>query len=106
MPDVPQAAIDAAAEAMHCPNGDGKCGCQDAAEHEHFLRLDAADAKRGLQAAAPHLYAATARINELEILAGDILASYHQTSDGYRGRVGQVQIARWQAILYPERDPR
>ena len=41
----------------------------------------------------------TERIAELEQLATDILASYHQASDGYRGRVGQMQIAKWQARL-------
>lgn len=41
----------------------------------------------------------TDRINALEQLAGDVIASYHRGSDGYRGRVGQVQIARWQAVI-------
>lgn len=39
------------------------------------------------------------RILQLEQLAAGILASYHQASDGYRGRVGQVQIARWRKTL-------
>lgn len=39
------------------------------------------------------------RIRQLEELAAEILASYHQGSDGYRGRVGQVQIKRWQTRL-------
>lgn len=40
-----------------------------------------------------------ARVAELEQLAAQMLASYHQGSDGYRGRVGQVQIARWRKTL-------
>jgi hypothetical protein len=66
---------------------------------------------RALEAAVPHIALAAgaaagdallerdARIAELEQLAGEVLGSYYQTSDGYRGRVGQVQIARWQATL-------
>lgn len=40
-----------------------------------------------------------ARIAELEQLATQILDTYHQRDDGYRGRVGQVQIARWRTTL-------
>jgi hypothetical protein len=40
-----------------------------------------------------------ARAAALERLARDMLASYHQGSDGYRGRVGQMQIQRWQAVV-------
>ena len=39
------------------------------------------------------------RVAELAELAASILASYIKTGDGYRGRAGQVQIARWQATL-------
>lgn len=46
-----------------------------------------------LTAALPE--AATERIQELEKLAGDILASFTRTDAGYRARVGQVQLARW-----------
>lgn len=42
------------------------------------------------------------RIAELEQLATEVIASYHQASDGYRGRVGQVQIAKWQTRLAGE----
>jgi hypothetical protein len=42
-----------------------------------------------LEAAAPHMTAAEReRTDQLAVLAAEILASYHQTSDGYRGRVG------------------
>jgi hypothetical protein len=39
------------------------------------------------------------RIHELEQLAADILATYTKGQDGYRGRVGQMQIQRWQTTL-------
>jgi hypothetical protein len=51
------------------------------------------------EAAEAHDTAQHARIAELEQLAAGILASYHRGSDGYRGRVGQVQIAKWNATL-------
>jgi hypothetical protein len=43
-----------------------------------------------------------ARIDELQALARDMLASFIKTSDGHRARVGQVQIARWQKTLEGE----
>lgn len=90
-----------------------------AALHEITLRVpcpeDAEIAAAVLEAAAPHLgltaqasidalasvlpEAATERIQELEQLAAEILATYVKTGDGYRGRVGQVQIQRWQQQL-------
>lgn len=71
--------------------------------------ISRADVERMLTAAAPHLaYAVGAaagdRMRQLEQLAGELLGSYHKGSDGYRGRVGQVQIARWQAVLTPPQE--
>jgi len=43
--------------------------------------------------------AAGHRIAALEALAAEILASYVKRDDGYRGRVGQVQVARWRDRL-------
>lgn len=40
-----------------------------------------------------------ARIAGLEALARDMLSWFTRTSDGYRARVGQVQIARWEKQL-------
>lgn len=37
-----------------------------------------------------------ARIRRLEAVARDMLAAFTKGSDGYRARVGQVQIAKWQ----------
>ena len=45
------------------------------------------------------LTVATDRAEQLHQLAADILATYRKRDDGYRGRVGQVQIQRWQTIL-------
>ena len=42
------------------------------------------------------------RIDELEKLAAGMLASFAMTSDGYRARVGQVQIAKWTRVLNGE----
>jgi hypothetical protein len=42
---------------------------------------------------------APAASTDLEALARDMLASFVKTSDGYRARAGQVQIARWTAQL-------
>lgn len=39
------------------------------------------------------------RTGELILLAEAILASFTQGQDGYRARVGQVQIQRWRAAL-------
>ena len=40
------------------------------------------------------------RVTELHQLATDIIATYHKRDDdGYRGRAGQVQIAKWQTVL-------
>lgn len=39
------------------------------------------------------------RAAELHALAADILSRFHATGDGHRARVGQVQIAKWQAVL-------
>ena len=50
-----------------------------------------------LAAALPEV--ATERIQELEKLAAEILASFTRTGAGYRARVGQVQIARWRDQL-------
>lgn len=53
---------------------------------------------------AANLQAARARATELERLAADILASFDNTAgDGYRARVGQVQIAKWRKVLDGER---
>jgi len=38
-------------------------------------------------------------VTELDGLAGDMLSRFTRTSDGYRARVGQAQVARWQATL-------
>jgi hypothetical protein len=35
----------------------------------------------------------------LEALAREVIGSYRKTSDGYRGRAGQVQISKWTAAL-------
>lgn len=53
----------------------------------------------GIAIPAPWPCPASQRIAELAQLAGEVLGSYYKASDGYRGRVGQVQIARWQAVL-------
>jgi hypothetical protein len=46
------------------------------------------------------LAAAGARIAELEQLAAEMRATFHDTnSDGWRARTGRVTIARWDAIL-------
>jgi len=37
--------------------------------------------------------------DRLAQLAAEILASYARTGDGYRGRAGQVQVARWRDQL-------
>lgn len=39
------------------------------------------------------------REEELKLLAGAILATFTKGQDGYRARVGQVQIERWRATL-------
>jgi len=53
-----------------------------------------------LAIAAPLLAAPRGgREAQLAGLAAEILRSYIKTGDGYRGRAGQVQIARWQATL-------
>ena len=53
-----------------------------------------------LLAAAPAIRAAErARITELEALAADMLSRFARTPEGYRARVGQVQIGKWEAIL-------
>lgn len=112
MPDLNQAALDAARDAA-------RPYAANIAEEviTHLARVPAgynvpdiigtglANAVRdALTAALPHLAyaagrAAGDRIVQLEALATETLASYHRTSDGYRGRVGQVQIAKWQAVL-------
>lgn len=45
----------------------------------------------------PNPYAA--RVAELEQLAADIIATFTKTDAGYRARVGQVQIAKWETTL-------
>lgn len=57
--------------------------------HRQPDELDQAAARMILEAAAPHM----------EKLAAEILDSYIKTGDGWRGRVGQVQIARWRVRL-------
>lgn len=37
-----------------------------------------------------------ARAQRLDAVAREMLAAFIKTSDGYRARVGQVQIAKWQ----------
>jgi hypothetical protein len=98
-PAVPQEAITAAATRIHVRSCPGDCG---RGGEPYDSELD--EAADILEAAAPHLAyaagkAAGDRIRELSDLAAEILASYHQGSDGYRGRVGQVQIKRWQDRL-------
>lgn len=69
--------------------------------------LDRAAARQVLEAAAPHLACTAEHLaggllaenTRLRALAAEILASYVKTGDGYRGRVGQVQIQRWQQQL-------
>lgn len=59
-----------------------------------------------LEAGAPHIRARDAtRIAELRKLAEAMLVVFHRTSDGYRARVGQVQIGRWRIALDWENDP-
>lgn len=72
--------------------------------HRQPDELDQAAARMILEAAAPHMayaagLAAGGRLAALEKLAAEILDSYTKTSDGWRGRVGQVQIARWRVRL-------
>jgi hypothetical protein len=66
----------------------------EAVSHEAFCA--------GWEAAEPARSAAV-RIAGLEALAAEILGSYHRGSDGYRGRVGQVQHDRWRARLDGDR---
>jgi hypothetical protein len=42
---------------------------------------------------------------DLEALARDMLSRFIKTSDGYRARVGQVQIARWTEQLEQATQP-
>lgn len=42
------------------------------------------------------------QVRQLEQLAADMLSRFTRTDDGHRARVGQVQIARWSAILRGE----
>lgn len=112
-PVVTAAALQAAVLALHTgtAGGDPDCGCGSGDEHAELLEGDRTLAEVILDAAAPHLaYAAggaagdriralETRIGVLQQLAGDVLGSYYKASDGYRGRVGQVQLARWQAVL-------
>lgn len=44
---------------------------------------------------APELTAAMAETRELRELLAEVIDSFVKTSDGYRARVGQVQIAKW-----------
>lgn len=60
------------------------------------LVVSAAGLKAALEAG---LAIELARIAQLETLARHMLATYQRVSDGYRGRVGQVQIAKWQTEL-------
>jgi hypothetical protein len=62
-----------------------------------------------VEAAEPHLAyaagkAAGAGIVQLEQLAAAILATFVKRDDGHRARAGQVQIAKWQAILRGDDD--
>jgi transcriptional regulator with XRE-family HTH domain len=45
---------------------------------------------------------AAARVAQLEELARDMLGRFTRTDDGYRARVGQVQIGRWEHTLAGE----
>jgi hypothetical protein len=47
----------------------------------------------------PELPAELERAAALEALARDMLSRFVATGDGHRARVGQVQIAKWQAVL-------
>jgi hypothetical protein len=90
IPGVPDAAITAAALVLADVEGDDQT-CRGVAEDV-------------LRAAQPHLAyaagrAAGDRIAALEQLAAGMLASFSRTDAGYRARVGQVQIRRWQAVL-------
>jgi hypothetical protein len=40
-----------------------------------------------------------ARVAALEALAADMLSRFGETGSGHSARVGQVQIAKWQAAL-------
>jgi hypothetical protein len=108
---IPAEAITAAAEALH------KIMCLFCSEpslraeppcHRQPTEANRAASRLVLEAAQPHLAyaagkAAGDRIAQLTALAAEILASYSKTGDGYRGRVGQVQIATWTARLDGER---
>jgi hypothetical protein len=48
---------------------------------------------------ALEIQAADHHRDEMEELAAEILNAFTKGSDGYRARVGQVQIGKWRAIL-------
>jgi hypothetical protein len=88
--EIPDEAITAGVKAIHAIYGSDFL-------HPELLKRDVSDV---VTAAAPAIRAAASeRITDLQNLAGAMLASFTRTDDGYRCRVGQVQIARWRATL-------
>jgi hypothetical protein len=57
------------------------------------------DMRIGATVAAAVRAVSAARIAELTALADEILGSYSKAEGGYRGRVGQMQIAKWRERL-------
>jgi hypothetical protein len=92
-----------------CPAGHLRSGfaCESCAGIGAVLCNECGGDKPGIVIAAEIFQAITnaaesGRIEQLQNLAGAMLASFTMTSDGYRCRVGQVQIAKWTRILNGE----
>lgn len=118
---IPAEAITAAARALHAPildnvNLDGwertiatvaleaAWPHQIKAVRDQLVAATADEVTAVTQATVLEAVAAsTERIAELEALAAEILASYGKTSDGYRSRVGGVQILKWAERVAGER---
>lgn len=106
MTEIPQAAIDAAAEAVKARHAQITGNVIPYGEPEFR-----ADLVTAVEAAAPHMayaagiaagdriQAAETRAAELDQLARDVLASFHASGGGHRARAGQVQIGKWRAVL-------
>ena len=58
-----------------------------------------ADARAAIEAETTAVRHLKARVAELENLAAGILAKFTSSGEGHRARVGQVQVARWEATL-------
>jgi hypothetical protein len=65
----------------------------------------AASTGRDPAEAAAAFLAYVRRLEGVEVAAREMLASFTKASDGHRARVGQVQIAKWVAVLDPDGVP-